>query len=67
MLLINGLNTQATQSAAEYLTASARLKELATELCKLDTAHKGSWNIQAVLRTEVHDRVPTKAALVSLS
>ena len=66
LLLISGLNTQATQSAAEYLTTSARLKELAAELRKLDPSHNGPWHFQAVLRTEVHDRVPTKAVLVNL-
>src|SRR5262245_36275840 len=66
LLLISGLNTQATQSAAEYLTSSAHLKELIAELRKLDSSHQGPWYFQAVLRTEVHDRVPTKAALVNL-
>jgi len=66
LLLINGLNTQATQIAAEYLTTPERLKELSAELRKHDPSHAGPWNFQAVLRTEVHDKVPTKAALVSL-
>lgn len=66
LLLINGLNTQATQIAAEYLTASERLQELRAELRKRDPAHSGVWYFQAVLRTEVHDKVPTKATLVDL-
>jgi hypothetical protein len=66
LLGISGLNTQATQSAAEFLTAPARLRELVAALKKIEPSHSGHWYFQAVLRTEVHDKVPTKAALVSL-
>ncbi len=66
LLLINGLNTQATQIAAEYLTTQARLAELLAELRKQDPGHTGPWFFQAVLKTEVHDKVPTKAALIEL-
>jgi len=66
LLLINGLNTQATQSAAEYLTTPSRLKELVGELRKKDPQHSGPWYFQAVLRTEVHDKVPTNGVLVAL-
>jgi hypothetical protein len=66
LLLINGLNTQATQSAAEYLTTPGRLHELESELRKQAASHGPEWNFQAVLRTEVHDRVPTRASLVAL-
>lgn len=66
LLLINGLNTQATQIAAEYLTTTPHLQQLLAELRKKDPGHRGPWQFQAVLRTEVHDKVPTKAALVNL-
>ncbi|MGH9671870.1 MAG: hypothetical protein ACRD44_01715 [Bryobacteraceae bacterium] len=66
LLLIGGLNTQATQVAAEYLTSPASLRELMAELRKQAPAHTGQWHFQAVLRTEVHDKVPTKATLVAL-
>jgi len=66
LLLINGLNTQATQIAADFLTSPARLKELASELRGIAPRHEGPWHFQAVLRTEVYDKVPTKASLLAL-
>jgi hypothetical protein len=66
LLLINGLNTQATQIAAEFLSTQGRLAELLAELRKQDPTHSGPWFFQAVLKTEVHDKVPTNARLMEL-
>ena len=66
LLLISGLNTQATQGAAEYLTEPSTVQELLGELRKRAPAHRGPWRFQAILNTEVHDKVPTKAALVAI-
>lgn len=66
LLLLNGLNTQATQMAAEYLTEPTRLRELLGDLHKRAPGHAGPWYFQAVVRTEVHDKVPTRAMIVEL-
>lgn len=66
LLLVNGLNTQATQAAIEYLTSPARLAELVQALRRQTPDHRGPWCFQLVLRTEVRDKVPTKAAPVAL-
>jgi hypothetical protein len=66
LLLISGLNTQATLGAAEFLTQPERLRELVAELGKRAPGHRGPWHFQAVLSTEVHDKVPIKASLVAL-
>jgi hypothetical protein len=66
ILLINGLNTQATQMATEFLTNPATAEELLARLRNGAPTHKGPWYFQIVLRAEVHDKVPTKGALVTL-
>ncbi len=66
MLLINGLNTQATQMATEYLTKEATLKELLGRLRAAAPRHSGPWRFQAVLKTEVNDKVPTRVSLITV-
>lgn len=66
LLLINGLNTQATQIAAEYMISLESTRELLKELRKKSPTHTGEWYFQAVIKTEVRDHVPTRAALVEL-
>ena len=66
LLLISGLNTQATQIASEYITNEATLATLAARLRAEDAAHTGPWRFQAVLKTEVYDKVPTRASLVTV-
>jgi len=63
---VNGLNTQATQMATEFLTNPVTVEELLARLRNGAPAHKGPWHFQVVLRAEVHDKVPTKGALVTL-
>lgn len=66
LLLINGLNAQATQAAAEYLTSEDTLADLIGRLRREQPAHSGPWHFQAVLKTEVHDKVPTKSWVVAV-
>jgi hypothetical protein len=64
LLLINGLNTEGTQIAMEYLCDPKRLRELLAKLRQSAPGHKGAWHFQFVLRTEVRDQVPTTADLL---
>ena len=66
MVLINGLNAQATQAATEFLTNEASAAELLAKLKAAAPKRNGPWHFQAILRTEVYDKVPTKATLVAL-
>ena len=66
LLLLNGLNTQATQMAAEYLTTPTTLEELVARLRAAAPGHSGAWHFQIVLRAEVHDKVPTRGSLVTV-
>jgi hypothetical protein len=66
LLLVDGLNMQATQVVTEYLTTEATLQELLSRLRASDPDHKGPWRFQAVFKTKVYDKVPTRASLVTL-
>ena len=66
LLLINGLNTQATQIATEFITTEATLSQLLERMKQAAPKHTGQWRFQAVVKTEVYDRVPTRASLVAL-
>lgn len=63
MAVLSGLNTQATLVAARYLTSADTAGELLGRLRQLSPGHRGEWRFQAILRTEVHDKVPTKVQL----
>ncbi len=64
LLLVNGLNTEGTQIAMEYLCDPKRVRELLSRLRESAPFHKGSWHFQFVLHTEVRDQVPTTADLL---
>jgi hypothetical protein len=66
LLLVNGLKTEGTQMALEYLTKPASAQELLDRLRKIKPNHSGPWYFQAVLRTEVRDKVPTRADLIAI-
>jgi hypothetical protein len=66
LLLISGLNAQATQAATEYLSAESSLAELLARLRKESPNHRGPWHFQAVVKAEVHDKVPTRTWLVAV-
>ncbi|MCX6602991.1 MAG: hypothetical protein NTV52_05300 [Acidobacteria bacterium] len=66
LLLVSGLNAQATQAATEFLAAEQSLAQLLALLRQQDPKHQGPWHFQAVLKAEVHDKVPTKSWLVAV-
>jgi hypothetical protein len=59
LLLLNGLNTQATQVATELMTDPERLQQLYTRLSRAAPSHRGDWYFQVIIRTEVRDKIPT--------
>ena len=64
LLLINGVNTEGTQMAMEYLSDPVALKALVSSLRKTAPNHRGTWHFQIVLRAEVRGKVPTSAELL---
>jgi hypothetical protein len=66
LLLISGLNAQATQAATEYLASESSLSALLTRLRQESPNHKGPWHFQAVVKAEVRDKVPTRTWLVAV-
>jgi len=65
LLLVNGLNTQVTQMAVEFLTDPQRLANLVSRFRQAAPNHRGPWHFQAIIRAEVRDQVPTRAELVA--
>jgi hypothetical protein len=63
LLLISGLNTQATLMAAEFLTDPRRVTSLHSRLEKASPNHSGPWRFQALLSADVRDKVPTGGAI----
>ncbi len=64
LLLINGVNTEGTQIAQEYLTDAVSMRRLLTLLREAAPGHRGAWHFQMVLHAEVRDNVPTRVDLV---
>ncbi|MCU1258123.1 MAG: hypothetical protein JWO80_1008 [Bryobacterales bacterium] len=64
--LINGANTEGTQTALEYMGDPVSLRSLAAALRKAAPGHKGPWHFQALLHSELHDRLPTRVELIAL-
>lgn len=63
LLLIGGLNTQATLMAIEFLTGEDRAQALLDEMREQAPGHSGPWRFQLVLKAEVHDKIPTGGAI----
>lgn len=59
LLLVSGLNTQATLMAVEFLTNEDRAAQLIERLRAEAPDHQGSWYFQLVLKAEVRGSVPT--------
>jgi hypothetical protein len=64
LLLVNGLNTQGTQTGLEFLSDASTAKALLTKLDQAAPNHQGPWIFQAVVRAEVRDKVPTRTELL---
>jgi hypothetical protein len=66
LALINGVNTEGTMMALEYLTEPVSLRALETALRKTAPQHAGPWHFQVLLHSELRDGVPTGIELVTL-
>ena len=66
LALINGVNTEGTMMALEYMTEPTSLHSLETALRKANPQHSGPWHFQVILHSELRDGVPTAIELVSL-
>lgn len=64
LLLVNGLNTEGTETALEYLSDAGSVRTLLAALRAKAPQHTGPWLFQALLRTEVRDKVPTRTELI---
>ncbi len=63
LLLVSGLNTQATLMAIEFLTAEERAKQLIGRLREEDPNHQGPWHFQVVLSADVRELVATGGSI----
>ena len=64
LLLVNGVNTEGTQMALQYMTDPAAMESLLALMKRKAPGHQGPWHFQLVLRAEVRDKVPTRAELL---
>jgi hypothetical protein len=65
LLLITGLDGQASQMASEFLSQPTLLQQLTNRLKSIAPSHSGPWQYQFVLRVEVRDRLATRADIVA--
>ncbi len=66
LLLINGLDTQATQMAVSFLVDPSSAETLLAGLRVAAPSHRGVWYFQAVVETDVRDKVPLAARVVAV-
>jgi hypothetical protein len=66
LALINGVNTEGTLMALDYLTEPASLRALDAQLRKSDPKRSVPWHFQAILHSELRDGVPAGIELVAL-
>ncbi len=66
LALINGVNTEGTLMALDYLTEPISLRALGAALHKAATHHSGPWHFQVILHSELRDGVPAGIELVTL-
>ena len=66
MLLVSGLDGQASQMASEFLTQPARLDQLLARLKAIAPTHSGHWHFQFVIRAEVREKLATRADIVAV-
>ena len=67
LALVNGVNTEGTMMALEYLTEPVSLQALETALRKTSPRHTGPWHFQVILHSELRDGVPAGIELVAVS
>ena len=66
LLLVTGLDGQASQMASEFLSQPARLEQVIGRLKGIAPAHSGPWYFQFILRTEVREKLATRADIVAV-
>ncbi len=66
LLLINGLDTQATQMAVSFLVDPQSAQALISRLRAAAPGHRGVWHFQAVVETDVRDKIPLGARVVAV-
>lgn len=66
LLLVTGLDGQASQMASEFLSQTARLDQVVGRLRGAAPGHGGPWYFQFILRAEVRERLATRADIVAL-
>jgi hypothetical protein len=65
LALVNGVNTEGTMMALEYLTEPVSLRALESALRKT-SHHTGPWHFQLILHSELRDGVPAAIEVVTL-
>jgi hypothetical protein len=65
LLLVNGIDAEATQIGIEYLVDPTNARALTSILMRAAPDHKGDWHFQAILKTELQDNVPLRVSLVA--
>lgn len=65
LLLVNGIDAEATQIAIEYLIDPMNARGLDAALKRASPNHTGDWHFQAIVRTELEDNVPLRVNLVA--
>ena len=66
LALLNGVNTEGTMMAIEFMTEPANLHLLEQRLLRADPKHSGVWHFQAILHSELREGVTAGIELVAL-
>ena len=66
LAMLNGVNTEGTLMALDYMTDPMNLKNLLAQLRQRVPNHSRPWHFQAILHSELRDGVPAGIELVSL-
>ncbi|HWE00011.1 MAG TPA: hypothetical protein VG345_13265, partial [Bryobacteraceae bacterium] len=65
LLLVSGIDAEATQIAIEYLIDPVNARGLESALKRAAPRHTGDWHFQAILKTELEDNVPLRVSLIA--
>ncbi len=63
LLLLSGLNTQATLMGIEFLTTKERVEDLLQRLKSEQPERSAPWKFQLVLSADVRDQTPTRGSV----